>query len=190
MHCLSRPWTRLLPSRIRFSGQRTSPSESSSRLRVVPRDFPEMSAQPLAPTSMVPSTAPPAPLTRSEEENPSSQSNLLGVLGAFTRLSIPTNGRSMHPLAPEPPTPSSIPPVAIGQISSVDESTLELVKRFLNLLPKISYSLNAASTYPINDARVLSLYKEGAQQEHITLKVRISGAFPIPNFSDSNAAPL
>ena len=86
----------------------------------------------------------------------------------------------MHPLAPEPPTPTSIPPVAIGQIPNDDESTLELVKRLLNLLPKISYSLNAASTYPINDARVLSLYKEGAQQEHITLKVSINGAFPIP----------
>lgn len=99
------------------------------------------------------------------------------------------NGRFMHPLAPEPPTPLSIPPVAIGQIPNNDESTLELAKRFIGLLPKISYSLNAASMYPINDARVLSLYKEGSQQEHITLKVRIKGAFLSQSFSDSNPAP-
>jgi hypothetical protein len=78
----------------------------------------------------------------------------------------------MHPLAPEPATPSLVSPAAIGQIPNDAQSTLDLVKRFIGLLPEILYSLNAASTYPINDARVLSLYKEGSQQEHITLKVR------------------
>ena len=136
------------------------------------RYFLEMSAQPSAPTSAVPLTAPAAPQTRSEEVNTSSPPNLLGALGPVTRLGIPTNGRFMHPLAPEPLTPSSVPPVAIGQIPNDDQSTLDLVKRFISLLPEISYSLSAASTYPINDARVLSLYKEGSQQEHITLKVR------------------
>lgn len=139
-----------------------------------------MSTQPEASTSAVPPTVPSAPQTRSEEVNTFSSPNLLGTLGAFTRLSIPTNGRFMHPLAPDPPTPSSVPPVAIGQIPNDDQSTLDLAKRFISLLPEISYSLNAASTYPINDARVLSLYKEGSQQEHITLKVRsTTPSFPL-----------
>ena len=148
-----------------------------AKRRVVACHFPEMSAQPPASTPAVPPTVPSVPLTRAEEVNTSSPPNLIGALGTFTRLGIPTNGRFMHPLAPDPPTPSSIPPVAIGQIPNGAESTLELVKRFVSLLPKISYSLNAASSYPINDARVLSLYKEGSQQEHISLKVRINDAF-------------
>jgi hypothetical protein len=138
-----------------------------------------MSAQPPASTSAAP-PAPSAALACSEEVIASSPLNLLGALGAFTRLGLPSNGRFMHPLAPEPPTQSSIPPVAIGQTPNGDESTLELVKRFISLLPRLSYSMNAASTYPINDARVLSLYKEGSQQEHIALKVRINDAISIP----------
>jgi hypothetical protein len=162
----------LLPSRTRVSGQSSFLRDLLAKLRVVERYFPEMSAQPSVSTPAVPPTAPSALPTRPEEVNTSSPPNLLGALGTFTRLSIPTDGRFMHPLAPEPPAPSSVPPVAIGQIPNDNESTLDLVKRFIGLLPEISYSLNTASTYPINDARVLSLYKEGSQQEHITLKVR------------------
>ena len=170
--CLYRPWIRLLPSPTRTSGVKAVHLESLAKLRVVERHYPKMSAQPEAPTSAVLPIAPTAPLTRSEEVNTFSSPNLLGTLGAFTRLSIPNNGRFMHPLAPEPATPASVPPVSIGQIPNDDQSTLDLAKRFISLLPEISYSLNSASTYPINDARVLSLYKEGSQQEHITLKVR------------------
>lgn len=100
------------------------------------------------------------------------QTNILHALSPFSTLVIPANASNLHALAP----PSQ-------QQQQHQANTLNLVSNLVDLIPRLSYSLNAGLGYPVNDQRVLTLYKESAMHEHESAKVRFS-TFSISLFHD------
>jgi hypothetical protein len=97
-------------------------------------------------------------------------SNVLGEFSKYSKLATFTDGRNLHSLAHKSNE---------GDLS--DDTALVTCRNLLKSLQKISYSLNAATTYPIMDQRVMTLYKESSQHEYTIHKVSTNlPAFSIP----------
>ncbi|PVG03088.1 hypothetical protein CPB86DRAFT_811200 [Serendipita vermifera] len=77
---------------------------------------------------------------------------ILGEFSKYGKLATFTDGRNLHPLAPE-----------TNRADVSDENAFVTSRNLLKTLRNISYSLNAAMAYPIVEQRATTLYRESSQ---------------------------
>ncbi|KAG8753712.1 hypothetical protein FRC14_005804 [Serendipita sp. 396] len=86
------------------------------------------------------------------------------AISEFTALQGHADGRNLHILAPKQ-----------RDILTEDDMVKETARKLLETLRKANYSFNAATSYPISDQRVISLYRESSKHEYSIHKAARSG---------------